>query len=453
LTISLSSAPAAPAADAGERLTPVAATETPALAGRLSLPAAAERALARYPSVAAAAAFEVGARAAAEEAGAARLPTLKAAAAATQYQKDMVVTPIHAFGEGQTPPFDDFLVQGGLNLSYLIFDGGARRGRILGGEAQAEAARAARDAAVQAVVSRVVSTYVEILGQRDVLVAHDRRIVSLESERARVLRLLDVGRAAEIDRLRIDAAIAGAQADRTRVAVALDRAERDLAALVGGTVEETRVERLVPLAAPASAPPPRDVLVEQAIGGSPAVEEARRQLAAAEAAVGVAKSGRWPEGRLAANYVAFGGGSTRFEAEWNVGVQVSVPLFDRSTGKAIARARASLEEARERLRQAELDAASQIDRALAAFHDARARAESLATAVARHEEVVRIQRLLLETGQGTQNDYLDAEADLLAARAQLTRARLGEADARAGLASATGQLTPAWLLENLEQRS
>jgi outer membrane protein len=421
---------------------------------RLTLTGAAARALVRYPSVAAAAAAEEEARAAAGEAGAARLPTATAVGSAFLYQKDMVVTPIHGFGEGLTPPFDDLLFQGALNLSYLLFDGGARRGRIRGAEAQAEATRAARDAVSQAVVDRVVSTYVEILGQQEVLSAHDRRIVSLRAERERVQKLLEVGRAAEIDRLRIDAGLAGAEADRTRVAVALDRAERDLAALVGGKVDETRAGRLVPLGAPSAPPPPREALVEPALRTSPVVEEARRRLAAAEAAVGVARSARWPEARLAGNYLAFGGGSTPFESEWNAGVQVSVPLFDGgATSKAIARKQAARQAARERLRQAELDVASEIDRALAAFQEARARALSLAAAAARLAEVVRIQKLLLETGQGTETDYLDAEADLLEARANLTHARLGEADARAGLARAAGQLTPQWIEENLEKRS
>ena len=421
---------------------------------RLSLPAAAARALARYPLVAAAAAAEQEARAAAGEAAAARLPQARAVGSALLYQKDIVVTPIHGFGEGVTPPFDDLLFQGGLNLSYLVFDGGARHERILGAEAQAEASRAVRDIVAQAVVNRVVSSYVEILGQQEVLAAHDRRIVSLASEQERVRRLLEVGRAADIDQLRVDAAFANAEADRTRVAVVLERAERDLAALVGGTVDETRAGRLFPLVAPSSPLPSRDELLGQALRTSPAVEAARRLIAAADAAVGVAKSARWPEARLAGNLLTFGGGSTSFESEWNAGVQVSVPLFDGgATGKAIARTQASHEAARQRLRQAELDVATEIDRALAAIHDAQARARSLTTAVARLDEVVRIQKLLLETGQGTQTDYLDAEADLLATRSELTRARLGEADARAGLARAAGQLTPQWLEENLEKRS
>jgi len=428
----------------------VVAAEPP----RLSLLAAAERALAQHPSVAAATAGSEEARAAAGEAAAARQPTAKAVASMTQYQKDMVVTPIHGLGEGMTPPFDDLLLQGGLNVSYALFDGGARRGRIRSTEAQAEAARAALNGVGQAVVGRVVSAYVEILGGSEILAAHDHRIAALESERGRVRQLLDVGRAAEVDLLRVEAALAGAEADRTRAAVSLDQAERDLAALIGAPVAETRADRLAPLDPLAIPPPSREPLVRLALESSPLVEEARRRQAAADATLGVAKSARWPEARLIGNYFAFGGGDTRFDAEWNAGIQVSVPIFNGgATGKAIERAQAARRAASERLRQAALDVTAAVDRALGALQDAQARSASLVTAVARLDEVVRIQKLLLETGQGTQTDYLDAEADLLAARANLTRARLGEVDACAGLARAAGQLTPGWIEENLEKRS
>lgn len=430
------------------------AAPTAAGSERLSLAAAAERALAHYPAVAVAAAGSEEAQAAVGEAGAARLPTLKAVVAATQYQNDMVVTPIHGFGEGSTPPFDDLLLQAGLNVSYSLFDGGGRRARIRGAESQADAARAGLDAVRQAVVSRVVSTYVDVLGRRETLAAHDSRIVSLESERARVRQLLEVGRAADVDVLRVEAALASGQADRTHVAVALDRAERDLAALVGAPVDETRAGQLEPLVLMPVPPPSRESLVRRALQASPIVEEARRRQAAADAAVGFAKSTRWPEARLVGNYLSFGGGSTRPEAEWNAGIQISVPIFDGgAAGKAITKAEAARRAASERLRQAELDVTAEIDGALAALQDTQARTTSLATAVARLEEVVRIQKLLLETGQGTQADYLDSEADLLAARASLSEARLGEVEARAGLARAAGHLTPAWIDENVEKRS
>jgi outer membrane protein TolC len=70
---------------------------------------------------------------------------------------------------------------------------------------------------------------------------------------------------------------------------------------------------------------------------------------------------------------------------------------------------------------------------------------ALATAAAQFDEVVRIRRLTLQTGSGTQTDYLDAETDLLRARASLVEARHGEIGARVELARVAGDLTPAWL--------
>lgn len=73
-------------------------------------------------------------------------------------------------------------------------------------------------------------------------------------------------------------------------------------------------------------------------------------------------------------------------------------------------------------------------------------------AVARFEELVRIERLLLETGSGTETDYLDAEADLLVARANLVEARHGEIAARGELSGAIGQLSLAWLTQTVEDQ-
>jgi outer membrane protein TolC len=90
------------------------------------------------------------------------------------------------------------------------------------------------------------------------------------------------------------------------------------------------------------------------------------------------------------------------------------------------------------MRQIELQVEEAIDRALSGIREARARVESLVIAVARAEEVARIEQLLLETGSGTQTDFLSAEADLLAIRADLVDARHAEIAARVDLARVTG---------------
>jgi len=62
----------------------------------------------------------------------------------------------------------------------------------------------------------------------------------------------------------------------------------------------------------------------------------------------------------------------------------------------------------------------------------------------------RIERLALETGTGTQTDFLRAEADLHRARAALVQAEYGELLAQLELANATGDLSMDWLYRTLE---
>ncbi len=76
---------------------------------------------------------------------------------------------------------------------------------------------------------------------------------------------------------------------------------------------------------------------------------------------------------------------------------------------------------------------------------------SLEAAATRFEEVARVSKLLLESGSGTQSDYLESEADLLVARASLARARDTEIGARIRLARTLGVLDAAWIRTNVKE--
>ena len=110
----------------------------------------------------------------------------------------------------------------------------------------------------------------------------------------------------------------------------------------------------------------------------------------------------------------------------------------------------TLERGGEADRQAEFALEQSVDRALGTLRQAHARVAALATAAAQFDEVVRIRRLSLQTGSGTQTDYLDAETDLLRARASLVEARHAEIAARVELARVAGELTPEWLAAALD---
>ncbi len=429
----------------------VAGEPAPAEPEALSLFEAVQQALDQHPAVTLAEARSDVARAAVGESQAAWLPCVQLSGSLTRYEKPMVVTPFHGFGLGQFPEFDKTLIQGGASVSYTLFDGFARSARVKRSKSEAHAAQASLSGTQQVVTARAVAAYLDVLNKGKILEAHERRMEALRSERTRVQQLREVGKAAEVEILRVDAALAAAEAERVRLIDAADLAERELARITGLPAERTRFGRLKAVASVDSTVAAREELARQALDASPEMREARWQVAAAAAALRAARGARWPQVKALGNYLDFGSPDVDHVAEWSVGLQASYALFTGGAiGKGIARASATHRAAAEQYRLAELDRVQAVDRALAAIHQARARVTSLMRAVDRLAEVVRIERLLLDAGAGIQTDYLDDEAELLAAQASLVEARNLEITARVELARVTGALNLSWLEENLE---
>ncbi|HEX5716606.1 MAG TPA: TolC family protein [Thermoanaerobaculia bacterium] len=419
---------------------------------KLHLADAVDRAVAGFPVVEAARARQEEAEQALGEARAGRRPRGRLTGSAIQYQEPMVVTPIHGFGPGLFPEFDETLGQATLTVSYTLFDSGADAARIRTADAQTLAAGAALGSSEQALARRVAAAYLTVLGHRQVLDAYDLRMKALEAELSRVQQRFEVGRAARVEILRAEAALASSEAERVRLSSAMDNAERELARLMDVPVEETRSDRLVPVELSDLAVPIREELVTEGIAASPAVAQARAQVAAAEAQISLTRALARPEVRAVGNYNEWTSSHGSFTGEWNAGFQLTVPLFDfGATRSRIARAEAAHRATQEQVRIAEIQVREEVDRAAAAFEEAEARIASLGKAVERYVEVVRVQKLLLDEGAGTQTDYLNAEADLLAARASLADARHAAILARVDLARAAGRLTPAWLRETLRE--
>lgn len=416
----------------------------------LTLFDAIDRALAQHPSVRSAQASVEAARASVGEAKAEWWPSLDLNASATRYSDPMVVTPIHGFRPSQLPEFDRTLLQAGVQLESLLFDAGGRSARIKITRAQEESARASLDEAEQRLVADVARAYLETLGQDAILRAHNQRMQALAAESTRVANRFAVGRAARVDQLRAEAELAQARAERTVAAAALDVAERDLARSIAGTLEETRASELTDVELNDAPVPPREALEQEALRTNPARRRSESDLAAAKAGVPLAKSERFPSVHLLAGLLDRGSPETEFETEWNAGLHLNLPLF---TGGAlrsgVRRAEALHLRAQEDLRLKDDTLREDLDRAVARIEETRAQTAELATASSRFEEVARVSQLQVETGTGTQIDYLQAEADLLRARAALARARYSEVAARIELQRALGTLDLDWMRTTL----
>lgn len=419
--------------------------------GVLTLDEAVGTALGFFPTVRSARARVEGAEAEATEEHGAWVPDLSLKGTVTRYEEPSIVYPIHAFDPGNFPPFNRTVFMGGAFLNYTLFDGGGRINAVRRADRTAEASRASLAGSESEITAQVASTYLQILSRREALEAQDRRLEALRAERDRVLQFQKVGRAAVVESLRVEAALSAAQAERVRFAGDLAQSERDLTGLTGIPQVRTRARNLTGLSLADTALAPADTLVARAFQASPAVVEAERNAAAAHAGEGGAKASRLPRLELTGAYQVWSDPDGNSNNEWNAALQLTQPLITGGelSGR-IRKASAARTQADEALRLARITTRRAVLQAADRVRETAARVSGLRAAAARYEEVARIEALSMQTGTGTQTDFLTSEADLLDARASLAEARRAEIMARVELARLTGDLNPDWLRNMLE---
>ncbi len=424
---------------------------------RLTLSQAVDRALATHPSVAAARAQRDHAEAEVGEARATTRPRLLLDGSVNQFQEPMVVAPLHRFDPRNPPLFDRTLVQSALSLNWTVFDFGSRAAYVRAQRALEDAADDAVTTATSDLIAQTANAFLDVLTAREVLVAQDQRIAALTAEADRVRQRFEQGKAAQVEQLRVAAALKRAEADRMAGVSRLDVAERQVAQLTNMPYAEVHGASFggLQLADTAFATDTtarlRASLVETADRASPQVRELQDRERASTAGLVAIRATTFPELRLSSAYVDRGRWWSDYQAEWQVGLTVSYSLYGGgSQSSAIHKAAADNRAAAEQLRLARMRVEQGVDRALAALHEAHARVAALRSAVDQSAEVARIERLALDVGSGTQTDYLAGEADLLAARASLAEASHAQISARIELARVVGDLAHDWLVRAVE---
>jgi outer membrane protein len=369
----------------------------------------------------------------------------------------MVVQPLHGFDPTNPPLFDRSLVQSGIMLNWTVLDFGQRAARERARRALGGAAEVGVTAAEQQVIGRVVNAYLSVLALREALSAEDQRLAALGSERGRVQQLLSAGKAARVEGLRVDAELQRATAARINTEAQLQVAERELSLLTQVAYARIRASSLPSVALPgamamadttASA---RGAVLAQVMDGNAEVQQQEQRVEAARALVRAAKSAWYPELRVSSAYLDRGRWWGDFGGEWQLGLAVSYPVYTGGgRGSLIDQAEADERVADEQLRSTRLTLERSVDAALASLRAAMARSSALQAAMEQSQEVVRIERLSLDVGSGTQSDYLMAESNLYATRSSLIEARHSVIAARIELARILGELSRDWLARNVE---
>ncbi len=417
----------------------------------LTLAQAVAMALETHPALGQAEAAGEAAGARVRQARSSLFPSLAGQGSLAQHQEPMLAAPIHSFDPMNVPSFDRTLVQGAITLGYTLFDGGARGARVRQAEAGERAAEAGGAETMMMVTAQVSATYLGVLSGEELLAAVLGQGEALSEELQRVRLFLDEGKAAQVDLLRVEAALSRAEAQEISVRSDLELALNRLARLTGldpEAVGRITLESVSPMGTTVQA---REDALAAAREANPELWRAREELTGATVGVQGALAAWLPKVEASGRFATFGTWDGGHIQEWQAGLQISYPLFtggarDGERERAVAEER----QAAEALRLVEMDVEEAVETALAVVREARALRQALELAEEQSAEVARIEALALEAGAGVQTDFLRAQAELFQARAFLSQARHGEVLAQIELARVKGDLSLEWIQENME---
>ncbi|MFI4891079.1 MAG: efflux transporter outer membrane subunit [Steroidobacterales bacterium] len=310
---------------------------------------------------------------------------------------------------------------------------GKFRREFAAARAETQAARAAREDVLTAVIADVVRAYVDLRGlQVRAGILHQARDVLRESLRLVELRY-ERGITNELDFQLATRELATLEAQIAPVEAQVNAAQYTLAVLVGEFPEQMLNELSKPDLIPAMPAPiapgvPLDLLKRR-----PDIQQAERELAAATARIGVATANLYPQVVLvgAIGSQGQGWGTTPGVGKhiWSFGPGAVWPLLDfgaldAEVDIAGLEAQASLANYRKTI----LNAVQQVDTAIIAYQAQQARMEQLGTALAAGERAVDLATERYNRGLTDFLNVVDAERQLYDLEEQYAQAQVAEGE-------------------------
>lgn len=317
------------------------------------------------------------------------------------------------------------IVQGGLQASWELDLFGGNAARSDAATARLRGAEAGWHEARVAVAAETATTYLE-LRTCERLLAVTRNDARSRAETARLTRLsADAGFTAPAVAAQARASAAEGAARATQQQAQCDLLVKALVALSGLPEPRLRERLAAPWAEPAgfaliAIPSVPAALLAQ----RPDVFQAERNVEAASAEVGAARSDRFPRlslsGQIASGFIHAGGQTTDAQT-WQIGpVALSLPLFDAGRRAAAEDAAVARYEEAAALYQARVrQAVREVEEALVNLESARARSEDARTAVEGYRASFAATEARYRSGLGSLIELEDQRRVLLAAETAL----------------------------------
>ena len=413
------------------------------------------------------------------------------------HQDDQRLVPPSSPGEATY--FTDDLVSADLVLRLPLYTGGRIVNEIRAADLLARSAEHSLARTREELVFNVTSTYYAILAQRHVIESLAFSLTTLEEHVARVQNLIDAQKAAKVDRLRTEVRLSDLDQQLIQERNVLAIQLRLLSNLMGLTEPKAS---MLDIAGDLSMPevPSSDTAMDHVLDRREDYAAAVAALEAQARRVDIARGARDPQVALEASYggrwgiggsgdpassgsraialdaqgnptyavtAPLAGGATltptygmnglnslrlsrtttdaadSFEDVGRVGVTVDLPLFEGGSLRAqVAKERARLHAAQQRLRKLELQIRLEVETAVLNVNSARERVGVTQKSIAEAEESLRIETQKYDFGKGAIVDVLDAQAALLNAQTNYYRALADFRVAEAQVQLAAGTQKP-----------
>ncbi|MHB1462682.1 MAG: TolC family protein [Armatimonadota bacterium] len=324
-----------------------------------------------------------------------------------------------------TLPFADDQIHAGLSYNLPLYVGGRITNEIAIAQLGADRARSI----LSSTRSDLIYNTTALFSQAQALTGQARAIgeelTELDTTRANLELSVKIGKRPEVDMLKVVDRISEAQAAQSKVLAQRKTVVSTLMALMGR--DPATEPLLAPLAVSTYDLKPGEADLKAATLKRSSVMAAIAAVKQADRRTKVASAALAPSVYLQANYMEHTDGSDHSLETWFVGLQISCPVFDGGSRRAaVSRSREDAEAALHEMEAVRLQAAAELQSALAGWDSASEQLKAANAQLAAAREVARIEQLKYDTGGENIEDLLRARtreegavSAEIAARAQM----------------------------------
>jgi outer membrane protein len=340
------------------------------------------------------------------------------------------------------PHFSDTFAAWGPTLTVPLYQGGQISKGIELAKIRKEIQEHSADLTRNDLIADTVNTYNKILQLTAFRESERASVTALEEQERNVRLLVNIGRAAPVDLLKVEVQLANERQRLLTLEESLSTLEATLRFLMGVKVGESRGPLILSdfLSRP-------EIRADFPSGIAEAHSRRPEYLLAAKGVDEAAAVERITFGKLLPSLSASTGYTHQVgfhpwyqEANWSVGISLNIPLYDRSLRADLARDRIGEQRAKERLQAVDSRIRFDIQTALASLTDSGSRIDTAQKSVAQAEESFRIEKLKYGSGAGTMADLLLSQAADITAAANYTQALYDYNAAVVAYRKATGTL-------------